>query len=82
MMPSLPIHQPSDARHSGWLPAQHSPRLLPIDKSARIRTADPVRRRPFRCLGPPPAHPFFEAKRLVRVLCSNLAHPDAQAKSP
>jgi hypothetical protein len=25
MMPSLPIHQPSDARHSGWLSASTAP---------------------------------------------------------
>jgi hypothetical protein len=47
MMLSPPIHQPSDARHSGWL-GQHSPRLLQVNKSARSRTANPVRQRPLR----------------------------------
>jgi hypothetical protein len=47
MMPSRPIHQPSDARHSGWL-GQHSHRLPQVDKSARNDTANPVRQRPLR----------------------------------
>ena len=39
IMPSPPIHQPSDARHSGWL-GQHSRRLPQVDKSTRNDTAN------------------------------------------
>jgi hypothetical protein len=81
MMPSLPIHQPSDARHSGWLSGQHSPRLLPIDKSARIRTADPVRRRPLRSFSPSPT-PIPRRKAIGAGALIQPLQPDAAAKSP
>jgi hypothetical protein len=48
MMPSRPVHQPSDARDPRWLFGQYRPRLLPVDKSVRNDTANPVRQRPLR----------------------------------
>ena len=53
MMPLRPIHQASDARHSGWL-GQHSRRLPQVDKSARNDTANPVRQRPLRSFSASP----------------------------
>ena len=51
MMPSAPTHQPSDARHSGWL-VQHNRRLLQVNKSTRIRTANPVHQPALRSISP------------------------------
>ena len=62
IMPSPPIHQPSDARHSGWL-GQHSRRLPQVDKSARNDTANPVRQRPLRSFGPSPT-PILRGKAI------------------
>jgi hypothetical protein len=62
MTPSPPIHQPSDARHSGWLD-QHSRRLLQVGKSARNDTANPVRQRPLRSFGPSPT-PILQGKAI------------------
>jgi hypothetical protein len=79
-MPSPPIHQPSDARHSGWL-GQHSRRLLQVDNSARNNTANPVRQRPLRSFGPSPT-PILPGKAIGAGALTNLAQPDAAAKSP
>ena len=62
MMPSPPIHQPSDARLWPAL-GQHSPRLLQVNKSARNRTASPVQQRP-QCSSARHPHPSRDAKRL------------------
>ena len=53
MMPSAPTRQPSDARLWPAL-GQHSSRLLRVNKSARIRIANPVQQRP---LCSPARHP-------------------------
>jgi hypothetical protein len=80
MMPSPPIHQPNDARHSDWL-GQHSRRLMQVDKSARNDTANPVRQRPLRSFGPSPI-PILRGKAIGAGALTNLAQPDAAAKSP
>jgi len=80
MMPSPPIQQPSDARHSGWL-GQHSRRLLQVDKSARNDTANTVRQRPLHSFGPSPT-PILRGKAIGAGALTNLAQPDAAAKSP
>jgi hypothetical protein len=81
MMPSPPIHQPSDARHSGWLSASRAPAYCgSINRPAvapPILSANARRTRSARH-----PHPSFEAQRLGRALRSNLAQPDAAAKSP
>jgi hypothetical protein len=51
MMSSLPIHQLSDVRDSGYR-GQHNPRLLRVNKSALSRTANPVQQRPLRSFSP------------------------------
>ena len=79
-MPSPPIHQPSDARHSGWL-GQHSRRLPQVDKSAPNDTANPVRQPPLRSFGPSPT-PILPGKAIGTGALTNLAQPDAAAKSP
>ena len=66
MMPPPPIHQPSDARHSGWL-GQHSRRLPQVHKSARNDTANPCPATPAAIVAPHP-HPSSEAKQLGRAL--------------
>jgi hypothetical protein len=81
MMPSQPIHQPSDARHSGWLPASKAPAYCQWIVRASVTppilfgnaTSAPSARHP---------HPSFEAKRSGRTIQSYLAQPDAAAKSP
>ena len=80
MMPSPPIHQPSDARQPGWL-GQHTRRLPPVDKSARNDTANPVRQRPLRSFGPSPT-PILRGKAMAAGALTNRAQPDAAAKSP
>ena len=80
MTPSPPIHQPNDARHSGWLD-QHSRRLLQVDKSARNDTANLVRQRPLRSCGPSPI-PILQGKAIGAGALTNLAQPGAAAKSP
>jgi hypothetical protein len=65
-MPSPPIHQPSDARHSGWL-GQHTRRLPQVYKSACNDTANPVRQRPLRSFGSSPA-PILQGKAIGRAL--------------
>jgi hypothetical protein len=52
MMPSPPIHQPSDARPFRLALGQHNPRLLQVNKSARSRTANPFRQRSLRSFSP------------------------------
>jgi hypothetical protein len=79
-MPSPPIHPPSDARHSGWL-GQHSRRLPQVDKSPRNDTANPVRQRPLRSFGASPT-PILRGKPIGAGALTNLAQPDAAAKSP
>jgi len=80
IMPSPPIHQLTDARHSGWL-GQHSRRLPQVGKSARNDTANPVRQRPLRSFGPSPT-PVLRGKTIGAGALTNLAQPDAAAKSP
>jgi hypothetical protein len=81
MMPSRPIHQPSDARHSGWLPAGRAPpyceylnrpAVTPPTLSGNARCARSARH----------SYPSCVAKRLGRAFRSNLVQPDAAAKSP
>ncbi len=81
MMPSPRIHQPSDARHPGWLSAStapaycasiNRPAVAPPILSGNARPAGSARY----------PHRSFAAKRLGRALRSNLAQPDAAAKSP
>src|SRR5258708_34838272 len=64
MTPSPPLHQPSDARHSGRL-GQHSPRLLQVNKSARSETTNPVRQRPLRSFSPSPPTPILQGKAIA-----------------
>jgi hypothetical protein len=80
MMPPPPIQQPSDARHSGWL-GQHSRRLLQVDKSARNDTANPVRQPSLRSFSASPT-PTLRGKAVGAGALTNLAQPDAAAKSP
>jgi len=80
MMPSPPIQQPSDARHSGWL-GQHSRRLLQVDKSARNDTANPVRQPSLRSFSASPT-PTLRGNAIGAGALTNLAQPDAAAKSP
>jgi hypothetical protein len=79
-MPSPPILQPSDARHSGWL-GQHSPRLLQVNNSARNDTTNPVQQRPLRSFGPS-STPILRGKVIRAGALTNLAQPYAAAKSP
>jgi len=79
-MPSPPIHQPSDARHSGWL-GQHSRRLPQVDKSARNDTANTVRQPPLHSFGPSPT-PILRGKEIGAGALTSLAQPDTAAKSP
>ena len=67
MMPSPPIHQPSDARHSGWLAAStapaycrsiNRPAVAPPTLSGNARSTRSARH----------PHPSFEATRLGRAL--------------
>jgi len=48
------VHQPSDAHHSGWLLGPQSPRLPPVDKARRSRTANPPWQRPLCSFRPSP----------------------------
>jgi hypothetical protein len=80
IMPSPPIHQPSDARHFGWL-GQHSRRFSQVDISARNDTANTVRQRPLHSFGPLPT-PILRGKAIGAGALTNLAQPDAAAKSP
>jgi len=81
MTPSPPIYQPSDAHHFWLALGQHSPRLLRIDNSARSRPANHLQKRPLRSFSPSPI-PILRGKAIERELSSNLAQPDAAAKSP
>jgi hypothetical protein len=51
VMPSHAIHQPDNARHSGWLSAARAP-LSPIDDSACSRTANSLGQCPLRSFHP------------------------------
>jgi hypothetical protein len=55
MMPSPPIHQPSDARHSGWLPASRAPAYCGW---LNRRAALPTLSRNARCDGAPTSRDF------------------------
>jgi len=67
VMPSLTIHQPSDARHSGWLSASiaaaycrsiNRPAMTPSTLSGNVRCARSARH----------PHAFCEATRLGLAL--------------
>jgi hypothetical protein len=81
MMPSPPIHQPSDARHSDWLSASRAPAYCgSINRPAvapPILSANARRTRSARH-----PHPSFEAQRLGRALRSNLASSETVRSYP
>ena len=81
MTPSPSIYQPSDARNSGWLSASTAPAYYGSIKSARNDTANLVRRRPLRSCGPSPT-PILRDKVIGAGALTNLAQPNAAAKSP
>ena len=80
MMPSAPTHQPSDARLWPAL-GQHSPRLLQVNKSARNDTANPIRQPSLRSFSASPT-PTLRGNAVGAGALTNLAQPDAAAKSP
>jgi hypothetical protein len=81
MMPSPPIHQPSDARHSGCLSASTAPAYCGSQKSARSRTANPVRQRPLRSFSPSPT-PLLPGPAIAAGALIQPAQPNTAAKSP
>jgi hypothetical protein len=67
MMPSPPIHQCSDARHSGWLSAGTAPAYCTSIIGPQSHR-QPCRATPAALVHPRHPHPSCEAQRLGRAL--------------
>ena len=82
MMPSPPIHDRSDARHSCWLSAGSAHASRRSARSARSRTANLLAQRAIRSFTPTRT-PMLRGKAIgCDRLDSNLLKPHAAAKSP
>ena len=81
MMPSLPIDDRYDTRHSRWLAAGSAQaRIRPLDSQP---VAPPiVARNVPPAHSPRRAHPGFAANRSQQPLRSQILLPDPAAKSP
>jgi len=80
MMPSPPIHQCSDARHSGWFSSGTAPAYC-TSIIGPSRTANPVGQRPLRSFIPLPT-PILPATAIGAGALIQPAQPDTAAKSP
>ena len=81
MMPSPPINDRYDTRHSRWLAAgSDQARIGPPDWPA-VAPPIPSRNVPI-ARSPPRAHPRLAANRSPQPLRSNLINPKPAAKSP